>query len=141
MIMNAELDKIHVMFITTEDEIAIDAGPKIGAFYHFKEVCDVSMVEMVRVGQQSAYMLMDEEARLHENPLPINKLATSLLNTYCLADGCPSPYIIHGPVMVVGASNDGEIDMDCPRMIYGKTLLLMKVFGLEEDEIEHLIDY
>ena len=141
MIMNAELDKIHVMFITTEDEIAIDAGPRIGAFYHFKEVCNVSMVEMARLGQQNAYMLMDEEAHLHENPLPINKLATSLINTCCLDDGCPKPYVIHGPVMVVGASDDGEIDMDCPRMLYAKTLLLMKVFGLEEDEIEHLIDY
>jgi len=141
MIMNAEPDKIHVMFITTEDEIAIDAGPKEGAFQHFKKVCDIRMVEIVRLGFQDAYMLMDEEALLHEDQLPVNKLATSLINACCLEDGCPSPYKIHGPVMVVGASDDGEIDMDCPRMLYAKTLLLMKVFGLEEDEIEHLIDY
>ena len=86
MIMNAEPDKINVMFITTEDSIAIDTGPKEGAFYHFKEVCDISMVEMVRVGHQNAYMLMDEEAHLHENPRPINKLATSLLNACCLEE-------------------------------------------------------
>jgi len=49
MIMNAEPDKIHVMFITTEDEIAIDAGPKEGAFQHFKKVCDIRMVEIVRL--------------------------------------------------------------------------------------------
>tara|TARA_R110000751_G_scaffold236194_1_gene337474 strand:+ start:1449 stop:1874 length:426 start_codon:yes stop_codon:yes gene_type:complete len=141
MIMNAEPDKIHVMFITTEDEIAIDAGPKEGAFQHFKKVCDIRMVEIVRLGFQDAYMLMDEEALLHEDQLPINKLATSLINTCCLEDGCPTGYLIHGPVMVVGASDDGEIDMDCPRILYAKTLLLMKVFCLEEDEIEHLIDY
>jgi len=141
MIMNVEPDKIHVMFLTTNDEIAIDTGPREEAFQHFKKVCGISMVEMVRLGHQDAYMLMDEEARLHANPLPVNKFATSLINTYCLADGCPSGYLIHGPAMVVGASNDGEIDMDCPRVICGKAILIMKVFGLEEDEIEHLVDY
>ena len=141
MIMNAEPDNIHVMFITPKDEVAIDTGPREEAFQHFKKVCGVSMVEIVRLGFQNAYMLIDEEALCHSKPLPVNRLATSLINLCCLADGCPTPYLIHGPAMVVGASDEGEIDMDCPRIICGKALLLMKVFGLEEDELEHLIDY
>ncbi|HAT65831.1 MAG TPA: hypothetical protein DCS66_14765 [Flavobacteriaceae bacterium] len=141
MIMNAEPDKIHVLFVTTEDSIAVDSGPRDQAFQHFKQMCDVDMVELVRIGSQDAYMLMDENALLRDTPLAVNKIATSLLNTYCMSDEVPSGYLIRGPVMMVGASDDGEIDMDCPRMIYAKTLLLMKIFGLEEDEIEHLLDY
>jgi len=141
MIMNAEPDKIHVMFITTEDTIAVDSGPREQVFQHFKKMCDVDIVELVRIGLHDAYMLVDENAMLRETPLAINKIATNLLNTYCLSDEVPSGYLIRGPVMIVGASDDGEIDMDCPRMIYAKTLLLMKIFDLEEDEIEHLINY
>lgn len=141
MIMSLEPDDIDVLFLTVEETLAIDTGPKTQAFQHFKNTCDVSMAQMVRVGLQDAYMLMDEEALLHSPPPGVNKVATCLLNSYCLDDGVPTPYLIRGPVMIVGASDDGEIDMSCPRMIYAKALLLMKFFALSEDEAEHLLDF